>query len=328
MNHLKDQIFDSNMNFESTALKVFRFQSEHNQVYKQFLSLIGCDPTSITDIEKIPFLPIELFKTQNVYAADTAPEISFSSSGTSDSGQSKHPVADLGIYEQSIRLGFEYFYGDIHQYRFLGLLPSYLERQGSSLIYMVNKLMEWSGGPKAFHLYDHENLIKSLEQVRSEEKKPFLIGVSFALLDLAEGLRPDLAEVIVMETGGMKGRKKEIIREELHQRLCEGLQVQEIHSEYGMTELLSQAYSKGKGLFECPPWMQISIADMYDPMTNLPNGQSGLIKVIDLANLYSCSFLLSADIGRKWDSNRFEVLGRKDESDIRGCNLMVSNLPI
>ena len=317
---LIEQIFDPNMDFEATALKVFRFQAGNNPVYREFLDLIKCDASCVCSIKEIPFLPIELFKSHKVLIGDSDPEIIFESSGTTGSIPSRHYVKDLSIYEKSIEKGFEQFFGSISDYQFFPLLPAYLERQGSSLIYMVQKFMEWSGQEPKFYLYEHEELIADLKK---SNKKPFLIGVSFALLDLCETVNEPLGSALVMETGGMKGRRREMIREELHSSIKNGLGIENVMSEYGMTELLSQAYSKKAGIFNCPSWMSVVIKDPYDPERTESAGKTGLINVIDLANIYSCSFIATSDLGKQYSDGSFEVLGRVDNSDIRGCNLLV-----
>jgi phenylacetate-coenzyme A ligase PaaK-like adenylate-forming protein len=251
-------------------------------------------------------------------------QTTFSSSGTTGMITSKHLVTDVSLYEESYRKGFAEFYGNIEDYAILALLPSYLEREGSSLIYMVEDLIKLSNHPESgFYLHNHEDLIKKLIELDKSGQNVILIGVTYALLDLIEKQEFQLQNTIIMETGGMKGKRKEMIREELHAQLCKGFGVSAIHSEYGMTELLSQAYSLGEGVFECPSWMQILIRDTEDALTYIPQGKTGGINVIDLANINSCSFIATQDLGKKYPNNSFEVLGRFDNSDIRGCNLMV-----
>lgn len=250
-------------------------------------------------------------------------EKSFSSSGTTGSVTSKHLVTDLSIYEESYLKGFQHFYGNVEDYVILALLPSYLERDGSSLIYMVDDLIQKSKHPESgFYLDNLKDLSETLNKLEAEKQKTLLIGVSFALLDVVEQFQFNLKHTIVMETGGMKGRRKEIIRQELHDRLKAGFGVNQIHSEYGMTELLSQAYSKGNGLFECPPWMKIIARDTEDALTLLPPSKTGGINIIDLANINSCAFIATQDLGKTYENNLFEIIGRFDNSDIRGCNLM------
>ena len=310
--------------FEQIALEIFQFQAKNNLVYKEFLFHLKTDVLAINKLNDIPFLPIQFFKTHKIVSSQQPIQKTFLSSGTTGMQQSKHLVTDVLVYEDSFRKGFEFFYGDIEEYTILALLPSYLERDGSSLIYMVDDLIKQSKKPKSgFYLNNLEELARNLEELDKKGEKVLLIGVSFALLDLVEGYNFQLKNTVVMETGGMKGRRKELIREELHQILCAGFGVTEIHSEYGMTELLSQGYSKGNGIFECPPWMKILMRDTEDALTILPEGKSGGINVIDLANINSCSFIATQDLGKKNTNNSFEVIGRFDTSDIRGCNLMV-----
>ncbi len=310
--------------FLENALQVFRFQSEHCAVYKTYLSYLKINPQEVKTLEEIPFLPIEFFKTHTVLSQNQNPELTFTSSGTTGITTSRHLVTDVSWYQKSFRKGFELFYGDIKNYAFLALLPSYLERTGSSLIYMVEDLIAGTeNADSGFYLYNDEELYKKLIQLQQQKQPTVLIGVTFALLDFIEKHQINFTELILMETGGMKGRRKEMIREELHQTLCQGFGVPAIHSEYGMTELLSQAYSLGQGLFRCVPWMKVLIRDTNDPFTLLPNGKTGGINVIDLANSNSCSFIATQDLGKINENGTFEVLGRFDFSDIRGCNLLV-----
>ncbi|MFD1292953.1 acyl transferase [Lutibacter holmesii] len=310
--------------FEQFALEIFQFQAQHNSVYKEFLSHLKTDIFAIKNVKDIPFLPIQFFKTHQIVSSQEPIQKTFLSSGTTGMQQSKHLVTDVAIYEESFRKGFEYFYGNIEEYTILALLPSYLERDGSSLIYMVDDLIQQSKKPKSgFYLNNLDELAKNLKILDEKGEKILLIGVSFALLDLVESYNFQLKNTVVMETGGMKGRRKELIREELHEILCSGFGVDKIHSEYGMTELLSQGYSKGNGIFECPPWMKILTRDTEDALTMLPEGKSGGINVVDLANVNSCSFIATQDLGKTYANNTFEVLGRFDNSDIRGCNLLL-----
>jgi phenylacetate-coenzyme A ligase PaaK-like adenylate-forming protein len=314
----------NSINFEKKAIETFRYQADNCIVYKEFLSLLKININEVKSINQIPFLPIQFFKSHKIVASKAAIQQIFLSSGTTDNTQSKHYVTDLSIYEKSYTKGFEMFYKSIEDYTVLALLPAYLERDGSSLIYMVNDLIQKSKKYKSgFYLNNLDELCKNLIELDENNQKVLLIGVSFALLDLVEKFNFKLKNTIIMETGGMKGRRKELIREELHQVLCNGFGVKNIHSEYGMTELLSQAYSKGDGIFECPPWMKILIRDTEDALTILPEGKSGGINVIDLANINSCSFIATQDLGKSYTNGTFEVLGRFDNSDIRGCNLMV-----
>jgi phenylacetate-coenzyme A ligase PaaK-like adenylate-forming protein len=312
------------LDFEQTTMETFRFQALRNPIYKKFLSLLGRSVEDVQNVDQIPFMPIQFFKEFQVKTTDFEPEKVFLSSGTTGSIQSKHLVKDLNWYDWSFREAFDYFYGPIEDYVVLALLPSYLEREGSSLIYMADDFIKSSKHKESgFYLNNRKELIQNLNELEKSGKKTLLLGVSFALLDLVEEHPFSLKHTIVMETGGMKGRRKEMIREELHQVLASGFGVEHIHSEYGMTELLSQAYSKGKGIFQCPPWMKIKIRDTEDALTLLPTGKSGGINIIDLANRYSCSFLATQDLGRCIDDKNFEVLGRFDNSDIRGCNLLI-----
>ncbi len=313
----------SSEEFKALALEVFKFQFEHNLVYRSFCDLLYKHPSEVTKIEDIPFLPIQFFKSHKVVSAQKTIAQTFTSSGTTGSITSKHYVSDLSIYETSFKKGFEQFYGNIEEYTILALLPNYLEREGSSLIYMVKDMIENSKKPKSgFYLNNLSELKNTLLELESNHEKTLLIGVSFALLDLIEQFKLNLNTTIVMETGGMKGRRKELIREELHTILKQGFGVNTIHSEYGMTELLSQAYSKGNGIFKCPNWMRVLTRDTEDAL-NVTNKKSGGLNIIDLANINSCSFIATQDLGKVYDDNSFEVIGRFDHSDIRGCNLMV-----
>lgn len=310
--------------FDTLALDVFRFQYDNNKVYRDFCDLLKKSPENLSHHLEIPFLPISFFKTHQVVSSQLEPQTIFTSSGTTQSTTSKHLVPDIKLYEKSFLKAFELFYGKPEEFCVLALLPSYLEREGSSLIYMVNSLIERSQHPNSgFYLHNLEELHQKLQELEQQGTQTLLIGVSFALLDLAEQLPLSLKNTMVMETGGMKGRRKELIREELHNILKKGLGVKKIHSEYGMTELLSQGYSKGHGIFQTPPWMKIITRDTEDPLTIQPNGKTGGINVIDLANVYSCSFIATQDLGKTHPDGTFEVLGRFDDSDIRGCNLMV-----
>ena len=311
-------------NFDIAALELFQFQYKENVVYRKYCELIGVEPQKVTSIKAIPFLPISFFKSHQLKTTLFKAEEIFTSSGSSSSQTSKHYIKELQLYEQSFTRAFEHFYGKVDQYRVLALLPSYLERKGSSLVYMAKHLIEKSGFVESgFFLNELHALNDTLNDLAKRNKKVLLIGVSFGLLDFIESFNPSKnPNLIVMETGGMKGRRKELIREELHNNLMKGFQTTCIHSEYGMTELLSQAYSTGNGLFTCPPWMKILTRDTEDPFTHV-NGKTGGINVIDLANLYSCSFIATQDLGKLHTNNSFEVVGRFDDSDIRGCNLMV-----
>ena len=314
----------SQKQFEKIALKVFRYQYENNLVYQEFCDFLKVDKQAVKSLEQIPFLPIQFFKSHDVVSNTDAVQETFTSSGTTGMITSKHLVTNVSLYEQSYRNAFSEFYGNIEDYAVLALLPSYLERYGSSLIYMVKDLIELSNNENSgFYLHNYDELITKLVELDNFGQNVILIGVTYALLDLVEKQKFQLKNTIIMETGGMKGKRKEMIREELHGILCDGFGVQNIHSEYGMTELLSQAYSLGNGIFECPAWMQILIRDTEDALTFVNNGKTGGINVIDLANINSCSFIATQDLGKKYPNNSFEVLGRFDNSDIRGCNLMV-----
>lgn len=326
LNMLQEEIFKitTDEEFTSLALQVFQFQFENNKVYRSFCDLLYRHPSDVKTISDIPFLPIEFFKSKSILSSDEDLKVVFTSSGSTGSVTSKHMVTDVSVYENSYLSGFEYFYGDIEDYVVLALLPSYLEREGSSLIYMVDDLIQKSNHiDSGFYLNNLEDIKQKLIALDNAGQKVLLIGVSFALLDLIEYHQFDLSHAIVMETGGMKGRRKELIRAELHQELKKGFGVSEIHSEYGMTELLSQAYSKGNGVFNCPPWMKVLTRDTEDPLSIQVSGKTGGLNVIDLANINSCSFIATQDLGRKSLNEDFEVIGRFDNSDIRGCNLMV-----
>lgn len=310
--------------FERMALETFRFQYQNVEVYRTYVDLLKVDVASVNGLEKIPFLPIQFFKSKPIIAQGYKPEIEFTSSGTTGTETSKHLVASTDLYRQGFTNGFKHFYGDEKNYCILALLPSYLERTGSSLVFMVDELVRRSGHPDGgFYLNQFDSLVAKLQHIDEIGQKCLLIGVSFALLDLAEKHKLSLKNTIIMETGGMKGRRKEIVREELHGALKQAFGVASIHSEYGMTELLSQAYSQGDGIFRCPPWMRVLIRETHDPLTMAPLGVAGGINVIDLANVYSCSFIQTQDLGRLNADGSFEVLGRMDSTPVRGCNLLV-----
>jgi len=310
--------------FQEAALLAFKEQYKYNDIYKKFCDLLTVNVRAIKHVEQIPFMPISFFKEHKVLTSSQPVQTVFTSSGTTGSITSKHYVSDLSLYETSFTKCFALHYGSISDYTVLALLPSYLERTGSSLIYMVDHFIAQSKKPESgFYLNDLEKLAKTLQKLDKNGENVLLIGVSFALLDLIEKYDFQLRNTLIMETGGMKGRRKEMVREELHQLLQKGFGVSQIHSEYGMTELLSQGYSKGDGIFTTPPWMDIQIRDTEDALSTVAPGKSGGINVIDLANANSCPFIATQDLGRKLDENRFEVLGRFDASDIRGCNLMV-----
>lgn len=314
----------SQNNFKAVTLEVFKYQFENNSVYRSFCDLINRHPSDIKAIEDIPFLPISFFKTHEVLSTNNPVHKTFMSSGTTGQITSKHYVTDLELYKTSFSNAFRAFYGNNEDYVILGLLPSYLEREGSSLVYMVDHLISQSKHPESgFYLNNLEELQQTLLKLESQNQKTLLIGVSFALLDLIEQYSFQLKNTIVIETGGMKGKRKEMIRKELHARLSNGFGVQHIHSEYGMTELLSQAYSKGNGVFKCPNWMRVLTRDPEDALSIQKKGKTGGVNIIDLANINSCSFIATQDLGVCYPDNSFEVIGRFDNSDIRGCNLMV-----
>jgi phenylacetate-coenzyme A ligase PaaK-like adenylate-forming protein len=320
----KEEIFTRAENdFEALALDIFRHQAVHCEPYKRFLSLLDKSPDSISSLPEIPFLPIEFFKSEHIISKGLEEEAIFTSSGTTGAQTSKHFVAELSLYQESFRRAFEMFYGPVSEWAILALLPAYLERSGSSLVYMCEHLIQTANTDlSGFFLHDFQALKAKLEKAKSVGQKTMLIGVTFALLDFAESHPFSFPELVVMETGGMKGMRQEMTREEVHSILKSGFGVPYIHSEYGMTELLSQAYSRGNGIFTCPPWMRIYIRDTEDPFSYVRSGQSGGINIIDLANVNSCSFIATQDLGRKLSDGSFEVLGRFDHSDVRGCNLM------
>ena len=310
--------------FNETALNIFRYQAENCLVYKDFISHLAVKPAEISQVNEIPYLPISFFKTHRVVSDNATEEIVFSSSGTTGMSQSKHFVTDVAVYEDSFNKAFQQFYGIAKDTCILALLPSYLERDGSSLIYMVDALLKQSEHPESgYFLHNHEDLYQRLKERQNSGQKTILIGVTYALLDFLDTYAINFPELIVMETGGMKGKRKEMVREELHAQLTEGFGVSMIHSEYGMTELLSQGYSDGTGIFHCPPWMKIMLRDTNDPLSPPQNHQTGGINVIDLANINSCAFIATQDLGKVYPDGSFEVLGRFDNSDIRGCNLLV-----
>ncbi|TAI47952.1 acyl transferase [Flagellimonas allohymeniacidonis] len=314
---------DNQADFNDLALEIFDFQYRNNSIYRKYCKLLGKSPSNVSQTLDIPFLPIEFFKSERIICSGKVPELVFESSGTTGSLTSKHFVLDARLYQQSYRLAFEKFYGPINEYCVLALLPSYLERQNSSLVYMVNDLIEKSGhSDSGFYLNNLQELSSTLLRLEKAKQKTLLIGVSFALLDLAEEFPIPLRHTTIMETGGMKGRRKEMIREELHRVLKKAFSTSEIHSEYGMTELLSQAYSKGNGRFQSPNWMKIMTRDSEDPLSWAVHRKTGGVNVIDLANVYSCAFIATQDLGKTYEDGSFEVLGRFDHSDIRGCNLM------
>ncbi len=330
--HIKKNIFSINPgNFAPTALELFRYQATYNPVYRKYIELLGIIPEQITQVAHIPFLPISFFKEHKVVTAHThtaknPKSMVFESSGTTGQIKSKHYVPDIDFYHAVAAHGFSLEYGNPEDYHFLAMLPSYLERKNASLVAMVQHFIQLSNSEySGFFLHDYEKLVDVLQKLKNSSKKTILISVSFALLDLAEQFSPDLQDIMVMETGGMKGRRQEIIRKELHGILQNHFNIPEVHSEYGMTELLSQAYARQGGKFRNPPWMRVLIRDISDPFHLDNQLRSGGINVIDLANADSCAFIETQDIGKYHpEEDTFEVLGRIDNSDIRGCNLMVT----
>lgn len=326
VNITAEQIFSINneATFNEVALAIFKHQAHNCTVYKNYISHLKKDFSAVKSYKEIPFLPISFFKSHQVLSTADEPEVVFSSSGTTGQITSKHLVSDVKIYEESYMKAFQQFYGNPKDLCILALLPSYLEREGSSLIYMVDDLLKQSKHPQSgYFLHDVAQLYSTLLALAAAKQKTILIGVTYALLDFAAQFQIDFPELIVMETGGMKGKRKEMVREELHETLYAGFGVKNIHSEYGMTELLSQGYSYGQGIFNCPPWMKILLRDTSDPLSLLHGNQSGGINVIDLANINSCSFIATQDLGKVYEDGSFEVLGRFDNADIRGCNLLV-----
>jgi phenylacetate-coenzyme A ligase PaaK-like adenylate-forming protein len=317
---------DHHDTFREVALKVFRFQAEQNPVYREYLKVLGADPGSINRLEVIPFLPIEFFKTHRVLCEGMEAELIFESSGTTGMTPARHHVADATLYQQSFVEGFLHFYGDPAKYCILALLPSYLERSGSSLVYMMDHLIRLSDHPDSgFYLHNLEELMATLRKRNQDGFPTLLLGVSFALLELADRYPMPLGpQITIMETGGMKGIRKELVRGELHAILQQAFGVPSVHSEYGMTELLSQCYSQGGGVFRAPPWVKAVIRDANDPLTLAGPDQGGGLNIIDLANLNSCSFIATGDLGKAYEDGRFEVLGRFDDADVRGCNLLVT----
>ena len=325
---IEKQIFEVNSTdkFNDLAINMFHFQYKKNPIYRKFVDFLRTDISRIKHCSQIPFLPIELFKQHKILVDGFRVEEIFTSSGTTGIQNSKHYIAKADLYTKSFTKGFEQFFGQPDVFVILALLPSYLEQGGSSLVYMAEKLIKLSDNTESgFYLSDYVQLADVLKKLRSKKKKVMLLGVTYALLDLAEQFPINFPELILVETGGMKGRRKEMIREDLHEKLKKAFGIKQIYSEYGMTELLSQAWSKGDGIFETPPWMKVLIRDVNDPLSLLPEGKSGGINIIDLANLYSCSFIATSDLGKQIPlrNGTFTVLGRFDNSDVRGCNLLV-----
>jgi hypothetical protein len=326
-NQENDKIFEiAASGFEKQALEIFYFQYKHNPLYKAYADTLKIKPEKVANLTQIPFLPIGFFKTHTVKTTEFKPQIIFESSGTTQSINSHHFIKDIELYKQSFVKAFELFYGPVNKWCIIGLLPSYLERKNSSLVFMVAELIHQSRHPQSgFYLYEYERLYKTLNELEKDKQKTLLIGVAFALLDFTEQYPLPLFYTTVLETGGMKGKRKEMVRQELHELLKQKFKVDTIHSEYGMTELLSQAYSQGNGIFRCPSWMKVLIRDEEDPLlikfaTETPI--SGAINIVDFANIYSCSFIAADDAGKLYPDGSFEVLGRIDDSDVRGCSLM------
>lgn len=318
---MRSKIFDisSSAEFEAIAMDIFRYQAQHCPPYREYLSLIGVNPCSVTDTNSIPMLPIELFKSHKVYCGSCKPEKIFTSSATTGMTHSSHYVADLQLYERDFTECFERFYGKPESWSIYGLLPNYLQREGSSLVYMVNRLINRAGSG-GFYL---DNYTQLLEDMAADPKPKILLGVTYALLDLAEQYAPKLQNTIVMETGGMKGHREEMPKSRLHSLLCSAFGVESIHSEYGMAELMSQCYSKGGGVFTAPPWVRVLVRDINDPFARLERGRRGAIDIIDLGNIDSCSFIATQDAGVTLSSDSFRIEGRVSSADIRGCNLLV-----
>lgn len=315
---------DSAAMFNEIAIEIFQHQYANNAIYRKYVDLIADDVKKISAIDEIPFLPIRFFKDHMIIAGDSKYQKVFTSSGTTGSTTSFHYVKDIDVYNKSFEKCFEIFFGNPEDYTIIALLPSYLERGGSSLVYMSEKLIEKSrNNQSGFYLNEYNELSELLKRHKQKGLKVVLLGVTYALLDMAEQFPMDFPELIIMETGGMKGRRKELVRDELHSILNAAFGTARIYSEYGMTELLSQAYSLGSGIYNCPPWMKVRIRDVNDPFSFLPNGKTGGINIIDLANIHSCSFIETQDLGKVNNDGTFEVLGRFDNSDVRGCNLLV-----
>lgn len=318
------QLYNVNeSNFEDIAISLFQFQATHNPTYRSYIQSLDIDLNLVDTLEKIPYLPISFFKNHTIQTGDWKPVEEFKSSGTTGTSSSRHLVRDLQFYLKHSKRCFEFFFGDIRQYHFIAVLPSYLERKSSSLVTMIDYFIRESQSPfSGFYLHNYEQMLKDVERLRFDARKTILWGVSFALLDIAEKHRPDLSHCLIFETGGMKGRRREITREELHSILKESFHVGEIFSEYGMTELLSQAYSQGNEMFRCPPCMKIMTRDITDPF-QLVDESTGGINVVDLANFHSIAFIETEDLGKKSKNGSFEVLGRMDNSEVRGCNLLI-----
>jgi phenylacetate-coenzyme A ligase PaaK-like adenylate-forming protein len=308
--------------FPELALEVFRYQYKNCGVYRAYVNAIGIDAKKIKSPEHIPFLPIRFFKSHEIKTGSFVAETVFESSGTTGTINSRHFIKSVGWYEQVFTKNFQQFYGNTENWCIIGLLPSYLERKNSSLVHMVNRLVEKTENlHSGFYMYDFDQLAEVLFELEKNNQPVLLLGVSFALLDFAERKKLSLRNAVIMETGGMKGRRQELIRDEMHRVLKDSFGVSTIHSEYGMTELISQAYSKGEGIFNCPPWMKMLVRDDEDPFAVNTQG-SGAINIIDLGNIYSCSFIATDDVGKIYPDGGFEILGRMDGSDLRGCSLL------
>lgn len=323
----KQNIFDiDDSNFDEKALEIFEYQASKNEVYKQYLAYLKIEPSQITQIVDIPFLPIEFFKTHKVISGNVIPKVVFESSGTTGRSTSKHYVADLEFYNKICAHTFTASYGELTDYTFFALLPSYSERNNSSLVYMVSHFISQSSdSTSGFYLYNYEEMAKLIRlKLRNQnESKIILFGVTFALLELALNFGTALSGINIIETGGMKGRGKEMVREEVHQILIQNLSVNCVGSEYGMTEMLSQAYAKTDGIYSPPNWLKIVLRNTSDPFEKGQQIVRGGINIIDLANIDSCAFIETKDLGQKNTGNSFEILGRFDNSDLRGCNLLV-----
>jgi hypothetical protein len=319
--NFSDKIFaiSTREEFSQLALEVFRFQAQRCAPYRQYVELLGVDPTCVSRVEDIPFLPIEFFKLRDVYCGNAEPEKVFTSSSTTGQTPSRHMMQSLALYEQAFTRAFEQFYGNAEGWSIYGLLPNYLQREGSSLVYMVDRLIARCGSG-GFYLDEYEKL---LSDMAADPKPKILLGVSYALWDLAEQYAPKLENTVVMETGGMKGRREELPKAEFHKILTSAFGVEKIHSEYGMAELTSQAYSSGDGVFNAPQWMSVMARDVNNPLKVLPAGSRGALNIIDLANLSSCAFIATQDVGRTYEDGAFMVEGRLSGAEVRGCNLLV-----
>jgi hypothetical protein len=310
--------------FDEIALRLFRYQAQHNPVYGQYVKALRIQPATVTDVAKIPFLPIRFFKESSIKTGEWNEEVRFESSGTTGVATSQHAVFSVAEYCQHAQRIFEQEFGSLRKYHFLALLPSYLERGNSSLVAMIHHFIQETGSSfSGFYLHNQQQLLTDVEQLKKSDKKVILWGVTYALLDIAEQFAPNWQDVLVFETGGMKGRRKEITREALHETLKRHLKIEKVYSEYGMTELLSQAYSRGGNVFYSAPSMKVIVRDITDPMRKGLLHETGGINVIDLANFRTAAFIETEDLGKIDEKGHFEVLGRSDNSDVRGCNLLV-----